>query len=307
MPFASLRVLGYPFPHTNLLFTMPLDTSSAALPRLKGDTRLAALGGAQRIWAIGSIYGRYGALMEAHNMLERRLLPQDRVVYLGNYLGAHSHWTGEGIAVIDELISFRNALIAVPGFFASDVVHLMGQGEDLLRHTRRLPFQKNHAVWLSEALRYGLENYTMPYGTSAAELLELSQQGLHAMNRWCHALTQRMSAHAGHNVFYETLKTAAHTQNKNGLGQAAFVPAGFDAAYSLSMQHDLLCWPEADVAETTRWSGYARVVRGQVFRKEPIHTRRFVLSLDDGAGLEGKLSIACLDSQGQILDFNQFG
>lgn len=285
---------------------MPLDTSAATLPRLKGDEQLANLGQPERVWAVGSIYGRYGALVELHNQLEQRIRPRDRVVYLGNYLGAHSSWTGEGIAVIDELIGFRNALIAVPGFFASDVVHLHGQGEDLLRHVRRLPFQKNHAEWVAYALAYGLESYTSPYGTTALELQELSHQGLHAMNKWAHRLGQIVAAHVGHAAFFSQMKTAAFSK---GLmhAAAAFVPAGFDPTFPLAMQHDLLCWPERDVYAVTAWNGYSRVIRGQSFAKEAPNQRPFVLTLDDGLGLNGKLYAACLDASGHMLDWMTFG
>src|SRR5262245_34663365 len=99
---------------------MPFDPSAIPANAREGDERLASLGRPNRVWAVGAIYGRCGQLSEMHRIIAKRLRPRDRLVYLGNYLGPHSLWTGEGPASIDELIAFRTGVISTYGFFAND-------------------------------------------------------------------------------------------------------------------------------------------------------------------------------------------
>lgn len=286
-------------------YSMPLDTEIHHIPRLKGDDCLAPLGRPERIWAVGSLYGRYGALCQLHDHLTQRIRPKDRIVYLGNYLGEHSLWTGEATALMDELIAFRNAVIAIPGFFAGDVVFLKGRGENLFEEALRLPFQKNPPGWLAVAKNYGLECYTNAYG--AEDCLEtLGASGLIVMNKWSHTMQQSLKHHAGHADFFAHLKSAAHTNFVKGHGQTAFVPAGLHAQYALNLQHELLCWPEDDIEALTRYGAFTRIVRGQGFKTEPPDQKRFVLTLDDGAKMDGTLFAACLDPQGRILEWLRY-
>ncbi len=285
---------------------MPLDTGLHAVPRLKGDERLAPLGRPQRLWVIGSLYGRYGALCQLHDILTYKIRPKDRIIYLGNYLGEHSHWTGEGPALIDELITFRNAVISIPGFFVGDVTFLHGRGEDLLQEALRLPFQKNPGQWLMEAKRYGLEWYTSAYGGFGIE--DVAQAGLIGMNKWNHQIKQMMGQYVGHTEFFKELKTAAYTQYRRKQNDMAFVPAGLHPHYSLNVQHELLCWPEEDIHTLTAYQPFARIVRGQALRQITPEPNRYVLTLDDGrssAGGEigGALYAACISYQGHILEW----
>ena len=285
---------------------MPLDTSQHRIPRLKGDERLANLGEAARIWVIGSIYGRYGQLCQVHEHLTNHVRAGDRIVYLGNYLGSHSLWTGQGISLINELVEFRNLLIAVPGFFANDIHFLHGQGEDLLQQVLHLPFQKNHAAWLQKASLYGLENYTTPYGGTGDEINHIGHLGIIAMNKWSHHIRQMIARFPGHAEFFAHLKSAAITQSKNAAQSLLFVPAGLSPHHPLSLQHDLLCWPEQDIAQLTHYAPFVRIIRGQSFTNSPIDKTKFVLTLDDGAGMNGTLHAACLDPQGRIMEWLNF-
>ena len=285
---------------------MPLDTGLHAIPRLKGDERLAPLGRPQRIWVVGSIYGRYGSLCQLHDILTHKIKAKDRIIYLGNYLGEHSHWTGEGTALIEELINFRNAVIAIPGFFANDITFLHGRGEDLLQEALRLPFQKNPGQWLMEAKNFGLECYTAAYG--GFDIDGIAQSGLIGMNKWNHQIKQMIGRHAGHTEFFKELSTAAYTQYRRKQNDMAFVPAGLHPHCSLNLQHELLCWPEEDIHTLTSYAPFARIVRGQALRQITPERNRFVLTLDDGrcmAGGEmgGSLYAACISYQGHILDW----
>lgn len=287
---------------------MPFDTHHAPA-RLAGDTRLADLGLPQRVWAVGPLYGRHGALCQLHEVLARRLKPRDRLVYLGNYLGTHGVWTGEGLATLDELIAFRNALIAIPGFFVGDVVFLKGPREDLVQQLIRLAFQKNPAHWLDEAMGCGLEGYIAAYG-GLETLYATINGGIIALNRWAHGFQESMRAHAGHSAFFAHLNSCATTRYAHSQAQVGLVPAGLDPALPLALQYDELVWPTADIRELAKANGFTRIVRGQC-RGEPeraphMATRAFVLGLDGGDGLEGAVHAACLDPQGQLLDVISF-
>ncbi len=287
---------------------MPLDTGLHAIPRLKGDERLAPLGRPQRIWVVGSLYGRYGALCQLHDVLTHRIKAKDRVIYLGNYLGEHSQWTGEGPALIDELITFRNAVMAIPGFFASDITFLHGRGEDLLQEAMRLPFQKNPSGWLHEAKRFGLEWYTGAYG--GVDVDSIMQAGLIGMNKWTYHVKHMINRHAGHADFFKDMKTAAYTQYRKKQYDMAFVPAGLHPHYSLNLQHELLCWPEQDIHTLTAYQPFSRIVRGQALNQITPDKNRYVLTLDDGRSqtgeMGGTLYAACISYQGHILEWLEF-
>ena len=63
-----------------------------------------------RIWAIGSIHGEADRLRALHEELTLLLQPDDRVVYLGNYLG----YGPDIIGTVDEVLSFRRSFLARP-------------------------------------------------------------------------------------------------------------------------------------------------------------------------------------------------
>lgn len=285
---------------------MPLDALHHSSARLKSDARIASLGDPLRVWTIGGIYGRFGALCRAHEALFKAVRPRDRIVYLGNYLGPHSLWGGEGAAVLDELILFRSAIMARPGFFASDVVFLKGAGEDLLQQALRMPFQKNVSLWLPDALARGLECYTSLYGGTADELHCISQMGVIAQNRFSHHLLENIQSHVAHGDFFATLKSAARTEPKRAADSIALVPAGLDPTCPLTLQYEALCWPQRDIADLAAYPPFARLVRGQALRNEAPDKNRFVLTLDDGQGLGGTLHAACLDGHGRVLELLNF-
>jgi hypothetical protein len=158
---------------------------------------------------------------------------------------------------------------------------------------------------LDIAKNYNLECYTHAYG--AEDFTDIGQMGLKAMNRWTHGLQNHLKHYAGHADFFAHLKTAAFTQNTKGTGDIAFTPAGLNPAYTLNLQHDLLCWPDSDIETLTSFQPFVRIVRGQSFKAAPPEINRFVLTLDDGASMnEGSLYAACLDPQGRILEWLDF-
>ena len=88
--------------------------------------KFAILRKTRRIWAIGAIHGEAARLAALHDMLAGRfVLPGDRIVYLGNYLGRGPDVGG----TVEELLDFRRRALALPGMFAADIVFLRGGQE----------------------------------------------------------------------------------------------------------------------------------------------------------------------------------
>lgn len=270
-------------------------------PRLRPDAKIADLGQPQHVWAIGALHGRYGPLCALHEALSARLKPGVKIVYLGNYLGAHSQWTGEGQALINELITFRNAFTSIPDFSAADIVHLRGRYEDLALQLLRLPFQKNPSRWAAEALEKGLEGYLSAYGVAVPDLLSLAGDGVLAAHRFAHHWQKLISSRTGHNAFYAQLSNAAQTSSPKPL---LFIPEGLDPQLPLGAQQDYLRWPEADIADLPRYRNYNRLIRGAGANLKS--SKAFVLTLDGGNALDGMIHAACLDPQGQVIEHLTF-
>jgi hypothetical protein len=280
---------------------MPLDVAELAAPppRLKPVSKVARLGKPLRTWVVGASYGRYGALCNLHEALSARLRPHTRIVYLGNYLGAYSQWTGEGKAMIGELITFRNAVIAVSGFTVDDVVFLRGPLEDLAVNLMRLPFLKEPPAWGEAALQAGIEAYLSAYGLPADDLINMAKEGPVAANRYAYQWKKQLGTRKGHEAFLASMNTAAYTENTRPM---AFVPHGLDPDLPMHLQEqDELCWPELDITDLKHYGNYSRVVRG-LGPVTPKNGNDFVLTLDGHNGLDGMIHAVCLNAEGQVIE-----
>ncbi|MBI3419051.1 MAG: hypothetical protein HY053_02825 [Proteobacteria bacterium] len=274
-----------------------------AVPTSFSHESIAALGNPVRIWAVGSLYGRYGALCQLHEALSRKIQPGEALVYLGNYLGAHSQWTGEGQAVLGELIALRDAVTALPASSPESVVFLRGAFEDLALRLPQLAFQKDPAAWVEENLPKGLEFYLSAYGAEGSDLLAAARADVFTINRFTHDWQKRLASPAGHAGFFAQMKAAANTQTRQPL---AFIPHGLDPRVSLHLQRELLCWPQSDISRLSQYGTYGRVIRGTGGRWTTSADKDFVVTLDGGGGLDGMIHAACLDPQGRVLEHLTF-
>jgi serine/threonine protein phosphatase 1 len=273
-----------------------LTNAQSSAPAPSSKSLVASLSIPQRVWAIGSVYGRYGSLCQMHEAFAKHIRLGDRIVYLGNYLGAPSQWSGEGRAVMGELIAFRSAVLRLQGFKPTDIVYLRGQNEDLCEQLLRLPFQKDPKAWVAMAMEKGLGAYLAAYDVNPQALIDAADNGPFVANRFTYYWKKIMASHGEHEAFYAGLVDAAHTQSHLPL---AFIPAGLDARLPLVSQRDTLCWPEDDIAPITRYFNYARIVRGQ---GSPTALPNFVLTLDGGHGLDGVLNALCVDVRGNVIE-----
>src|SRR5262245_43578181 len=91
---------------------------------------------ARRVWAVAAIHAEAAKLREAHDELAARLLPGDRLVYLGNLIG-HG---GAIVQTMDELLSFRRDFLCMPGAIPEDIAYLRGAQEEMWRKLLQIQF-----------------------------------------------------------------------------------------------------------------------------------------------------------------------
>lgn len=277
--------------------------------------RFARLTGARRVWAIAAVRGDRARLAALHGALERRVWLGDRLVYLGNVLGVGPDVAG----AVDELLLFRRAVLARPGFEPQDIVVLRGAQEEMLHQLLRLHFAPGPATAV-EAVRWMADHGIAPtlaaYGTTVAEALRVAAQGPVERARWTTTLMASIRARPGHEPLLTSLKRAAYTVPRDLAGEAPgtlFVAAGLDPARPFEAQGDAFWWNDSgferaaegvagDDGSRRPWGGFARLVRGFSRRADGPIEHGFGVTLDAGSGLGGRLVAACFAPGGEVLE-----
>jgi serine/threonine protein phosphatase 1 len=250
---------------------------------------------AARVWAIAAIHGEAERLAAIHDALGARFSPDDRVVYLGNYLGH-----GSAIAAtLDELLRFRRAIIAQPRMFASDVVYLRGSQEEMWQKLLQLHFAVNPREVLDWMLAQGVGATLRAYGVDPARGQTAMRDGAMAIGRWTATVRQAMAGHPGHRELMGILRRAAVTDD-NGL---LFVHAGLDPRRLLAEQGDTLWWGHAAWAKLkTPYGDHRCVVRGYAGTAPAADPGPHALTIDGGCGAGGPLVAVCLAPDGTLLE-----
>ncbi len=259
------------------------------------DHKFAVIRRAARVWAVAAIHGDADRLCALHDALSPRLSPDDRLVYLGNYLG-------HGAAIIrtlDELLRFRRQFIARPRLFASDVVYLRGSQEEMWQKLLQLHFAVNPREVLDWMLGQGVDATLRAYGGDPARSRVAMREGAMAIGRWTASVRQAMAAHLGHRELMSILRRAAHTDDDGLL----FVHAGLDPRRPLAEQGDSLWWGHAAWAKLrTPYADYRCVVRGYGGAAAAVDPGPHALTIDGGCGAGGPLVAVCLATDGTVLD-----
>ncbi len=262
------------------------------------------LGSPARIWAVAAIHGDRERLATLHDHLASRFNVRDRLVYLGNYL-ATGAWDNH--ALIEELLTFRAALLSKPGMMASDIVHLRGPAEESWQRLLRLQFAPSPMVALEKYLEAGAEAYLRLYGVSLNDTKSMARAGSVAITRWTNQLRVLQRQTVGHEAFVCSLRRAAVTAAQDGQGRVLFVPAGFDAGRSLEDQTDHLWYGGAGFHSVTQHRHYARIVRGFDALRGGVNTEGLAVTLDGGSGRGGPLVCGCFDGAGRLLEMVAVG
>jgi len=253
----------------------------------------AVLRRSRRVWAIGSVYGAAERLASLHQKLAERLLPGDRVVYLGNVLGY-----GAAVAeTVDEVLRFRAAVIAQPMGFAGDVALLRGAQEEMWQKLLELQFASNPRDVFAFVLAQGVGATIAAYGGDPRHGESACREGVLAITRWTSSLRARVNHMQGHAQFMAALRRAAFTDT----GSLLLVNAGIDPTKPLDLQRDNFWWGGATLLELAQpYESYQRVIRGYDRRHGGLVESPYAVSID--GGVDGPLTAACFDTSGSLLD-----
>jgi serine/threonine protein phosphatase 1 len=262
------------------------------------ETKFARLRSARRIWAVSSIHGEAERLSRLHDRIAERFGDDDRIVYLGNYLGRGSAI----VATIDELLDFRRRVLARPRGFACDVVYLRGAQEEMWQKLLQLQFAPNPGQVLTWMVREGIEATVQAYGGELRLGFAATRDGPRLIARWTSALRNAMNAMPGHSTLFAGLRHAAVSDDD----QLLFVHAGIDATRPLAAQGDAFWWGDRDIlALGAPFEGFRRVVRGYDRQPRGLVESEFAASLDAGAGRGGRLLAAAFAPDGTVVEVLQ--
>jgi hypothetical protein len=271
------------------------STAPARTPGMPRNERFALLRKAKRVWAIASVHGDDEKLGRLHEALAERWAPGDRLVYLGNWLGR-----GAGIAaVVDEMLRMRREIIALPGFFAADVVFLRGMQEEMLQKCLQLHFAVNPGEVFAWMLDQGLAATLEAYEADIRAGLVAAREGATALARWTGLVRRGLDAKPGHRELTLAMRRAATDEP----GKRLFVSAGLDFDRPLEAQGDTLWWGGRGFDKRdTPFENYARIVRGYAPDHPGVAAGPFTLTLDGGCGFGGPLLAASIGPEGEILE-----
>ncbi len=255
--------------------------------------QFAELKSGDRLWAVASIHGEAERLGRLHAELARRLGPDDRLVYLGNYIG-HGPAPAE---TIDELLRFRLWFLARRHAFVSDLAYLRGAQEEMWHKLLQLQFATDPRGVLAWMLDHGVGATLSAYGSAADQGKMAARDGAVAIGRWTSRIRDASRARNGHDPFFSGLRRAATG------GPILFCHAGIDPSRPLHAQTDSFWWGSPAFAQMDRAYGdFAVVVRGYDRQHPGLVTTPFTVTIDGGSGFGGPLLACAFDPTGRIVD-----
>lgn len=254
----------------------------------------ATLRGDARIWAVAAVHGDAVRLAALHRQIAHFFQVGDQIVYLGNYSG-HGNTVRE---CIDELLTFRRAILARPGVDCADIVFLRGAQEEMWQKLLQLQFAPNPVQVLQWMVGQGVEPTIEAYGARVDEALLSARDGILSLTKWTGQLRQSIRGFDGHTALMSALRHAAFTDD----GTLLFVHAGIDPQRPLSAQSDSFWWDSNGFTTVDEpYDGYRRIVRGFDRRHGGMRETPFTVTLDAGCGFGGELAAACFAPGGGIL------
>jgi serine/threonine protein phosphatase 1 len=255
--------------------------------------RFAVLRRARRVWAVAAIHGESGRLNALHQVLAKAFEEGDRLVYLGNYLGGT-----DVLGTIDELLSFRRAIIARPRMFASDLTYLRGSQEEMWQKLLQLQFAPNPREVFDWMMGHGLGATLRAYGGDEKAGATAAREGALGITRWTQSLRAAMQARPGHYTLMSALRRAALTDD----GSLLFVHAGIDPSRPLSAQSDSFWWNLGGFSRLEQpYAGFRQVIRGYDRSHAGLIQSAHTTSIDAGSGHGGPLLAACFDARGTLI------
>ena len=249
-------------------------------------------------WALGALDGDDDALARLGGALMQRWQPGDRLVVLGNMLGAAGHTP----RMIDLMLLLRRRLLARPGAEVEDFVFLRGAQEEMWHKVLQLQFALSPLDVLDWMLARGLAAMIEGYGYSINEGRVACRNGPLAIARWTTGLRGRQALQPGHNDLLNALSRAALSAD----GRLVFAATGVDPGRPLGEQADAFWWnAQSDAAldealgtaSDGGWPAIARVVRGAGPSKNEARDEGRVLTVSRETP-----AVVALDADGVVLD-----
>ena len=255
-----------------------------------------------RIWTIPAIHGNLERLTALHDYIYEHFQLGDRLVYQGNYIG----YSQSAAVCIDEILTFRRMILSIPGVIPFDITYLRGTQEEIWKGLFQLPFDlfpMDHLLWM---LGNGLQGSLSSYGFCQHDALDACRQGTVALTRFVNSIRDTLRNHAGHELFYQSLKRAACTAFSSETQLCSetpllFVHAGLDWEKTLSEQGDAF-WQGSDNFESMSnpYQPFDKVIRGF----DPYHRgadfNPIKATTDNGCGFGGNLISAAFMPNGEI-------
>lgn len=256
---------------------------------------LATLKASRLNWAVAAIHGEIERLEALHALLSPRIKPGDNLIYLGNFLGV-----GGGVgAVVDEMLRFRRAFLALGGVEPEDIVFLRGGQEEMWHKLLQIHFAPDPRAVLEWMLRRGLAGTLAAYGSTPEAGLQAAGYGTVALAQWTGALRDTLRAQDGHNSLLTALSHAACTEH----GTLLFVNSGLDPDRKLDEQGDAFWWGGGGFDRLAGfYRGSTRAVRGFDPRHRGVAMTEGFATIDGGCGFGGPLVAACFEPSGNLAD-----
>lgn len=263
------------------------------------DYRFASLGSPSAVWTVAAIHGDAERLSALHEALAERIQPGDRVVYFGNYTGHNI----DAAEAVDEILSFRRRLLALPGMKADDIVYLRGGQEDMWARLIQLQFHAHPLELFLWMLGNGMAHTLQAYGINPHDGIAAAREGVISLTRWTNSLRDIIREFPGHDVFTRQHRRAAYTSLPDGRFPLLFVHAGIDPQRPLDSQEEALCWSGENFSQmTTPYAPFEKVVRGYDPQRGGLYLNCVTATLDGGCGFGGNLVCAGMQADGEIFE-----
>ncbi len=252
------------------------------------DPRFALMGKPRRIWAISAVHAESRRLMTLHDLLYPMIRPGDRIVYLGNYTG----YGNDPVGTIDEILTFRRMVLAMPGMMAGDIAYLRGGQEEMWQKLLQIQFAPNPSDVLHWMFDNGLAQTLEGYGLDPGKGRMAASEGVMGLTRWVGQIRDALRRHPGHDVFSVHHRRAAYTSEQTEYPML-FVHTGLNPERPLHDQGDSFWWGGKQFKGINiPYNSFQKVVRGYDPERGGIHLNCVTASLDGGCGFGGTLVCA---------------
>ena len=262
------------------------------------DPRFALMGMPRRVWAISAMHAESQRLMTLHDLLYPLLRPGDRVVYLGNYTG-YGH---DPVGTIDEILTFRRMILALPGMMASDVAFVRGAQEEMWQKLLQIQFAPNPGEVINWMFGNGLAQTLAAYGVDPRRGQTAAQEGVMSLTKWTASIREALRRHPGHEIFSTHHRRAAYT-SEQAEHPMLFVHTGLDPARPLHEQGDNFWWAGRQFDGIAGpYAPFQKVVRGYDPERRGVHINGVTATLDGGCGFGGTLVCAGFTPLGEVFE-----